>query len=217
MHHAGPFIVTTPLRTLIDLAAVVDEGRLEDCLEEASFQHVTDLPTLQRRLDDGLRGNKGAPMLRQLLEIRDPPWKPTESEFETLLFRTLRNAGLPFQLGNTACMRKAGLSAVWTSPSRMPARSSGRQLQMAREPPRVGQRCRQAQHTRAVGMDNPSHDVDRTQAESRPVHRRHRISSAPGMNCGGSKTVSVLKSPKVASGLLAHVRQLPRHRKFQRR
>jgi predicted transcriptional regulator of viral defense system len=91
----GPFVVTSPLRTLVDLAAVMDEGRLEDCLEEAIFQRLTDVPSMLERLHNGLRGTRGATMLRQLIEIRDPLWKPTESDFETLLFRTLRKAGLP--------------------------------------------------------------------------------------------------------------------------
>jgi hypothetical protein len=91
----GPFIVTSPTRTVLDLAAIFDEGRLEDCLEEALFCRLVDIPTLLGRLEDGLRGTKGASLLRRLVELRDPLWRPTENDFETLLFRTLRTARLP--------------------------------------------------------------------------------------------------------------------------
>ncbi len=91
----GPFTVTTALRTLVDLAAVMDEGRLEDCLEEALFRRLTDLHSLLEHLQAALRGTKGAPVLRRLVEMRDPLWQPTESDLETLLFRTSRRANLP--------------------------------------------------------------------------------------------------------------------------
>jgi hypothetical protein len=91
----GYFVVTSALRTLVDLASVLDAGRLEDCFEEALFQSLVDLSASQTRVDGGVRGNKGAPKLRRLVETWDPPWKPTASSFESLLFRTLRAARLP--------------------------------------------------------------------------------------------------------------------------
>lgn len=92
----GCLTVTTPVRTLLDLAAVLDVDRLEDCLENALHQRLVRLPELHERLDAlGMRGRKGAGRLHRLLEMRNPDWAPTESEFETLLFRVLRRAHLP--------------------------------------------------------------------------------------------------------------------------
>jgi hypothetical protein len=57
----GPFRVTTPARTLIDLSSILDSNRLEDCLEEALFQRMLDLQTLAARFETvGSRGRKGA-------------------------------------------------------------------------------------------------------------------------------------------------------------
>jgi hypothetical protein len=92
----GPFRVTTPGRTLIDLSSILDGNRLEDCLEEALFQKMVDLPTLAWRFEElGSRGRRGAGALRKLLDLRDQRWAPTETQLETLLHRVLRQANLP--------------------------------------------------------------------------------------------------------------------------
>jgi hypothetical protein len=92
----GPFSVTSPARTLIDLSGVLDFDRLEDCLEEALFHGTVDLAGLNARLTAiGSRGRKGTGSLKRLLELRDPRWAPTATRFETLLHRVLREAGLP--------------------------------------------------------------------------------------------------------------------------
>jgi hypothetical protein len=57
----GRLAVTTPVQTLMDLAAVLDEDRLEDCLEDALYKRLVRLPELQKRFDAlGARGRKGA-------------------------------------------------------------------------------------------------------------------------------------------------------------
>jgi hypothetical protein len=92
----GPFRVTSPVRTIIDLAGVLDFDRLEDCLEEALLQGIVNLTELWSRLENvGTKGRKGAHVLKHLLELRDPRWAPTANKFESLLHRVLRNAGLP--------------------------------------------------------------------------------------------------------------------------
>lgn len=92
----GSLPVTTPVRTLLDLAAVLDEDRLEDCLEEALHRRLVRLPELHARFVAlGTRGRKGAGRLHRLLEMRGEAWAPNESEFESMLFRVLWRAHLP--------------------------------------------------------------------------------------------------------------------------
>jgi hypothetical protein len=93
---SGAFTVTSADRTLIDLASVLNEARLESCLEEALHQRLLDPADLRIRLSScGSRGRRGAGTLRQLLDMRGPDCAPTESDLETLLLRVLRKARLP--------------------------------------------------------------------------------------------------------------------------
>jgi hypothetical protein len=69
MQQLGPFTVTGTFRTLVDLAGVVDEGPLEECLEDALFRRLTDVPTVLRRVQNGMRGAKGAAVLRRIVEM----------------------------------------------------------------------------------------------------------------------------------------------------
>jgi hypothetical protein len=92
----GPLTVTGPIKTMMDLSGVLDQDRLEDCLEEALHRGLLDLTDLSARMAElDPRGRKGISKLRRLIEMRDPAAAPNETTFETLLFRTLRNAGLP--------------------------------------------------------------------------------------------------------------------------
>lgn len=94
--YLGPFRITSPTRTLIDLAGVLDADRLEDCLEEALLRRMVELPLLESRLNQiGSRGRMGAKSFRRLLALRNPQMAPTDTKFETLLHRVLRKAGLP--------------------------------------------------------------------------------------------------------------------------
>jgi hypothetical protein len=79
----GSLPVTTPVRTLLDLAAVLDEDRLEDCLEEALTGGSCGFLSYMRRFDAlGTRGRKGAGTLHRLLEMRGAAWAPNESELK---------------------------------------------------------------------------------------------------------------------------------------
>ena len=90
------FPVTTPSRTLIDLASILDEGRLESCLEQALYLRLVRLSEMQSRIVQlGRRGRKGVGALQDLVELRDPVDAPTESDMETLLVRVLRRARMP--------------------------------------------------------------------------------------------------------------------------
>ncbi len=86
--------VTTPMRTLVDLADVVPERVLADAFDQAMLLALYD----QTALDDVLaraRGRRGLRKLRRVLaDLTDSP-RPFESGLERLAFRILVDHGLP--------------------------------------------------------------------------------------------------------------------------
>ena len=85
--------VTTPLRTVLDLAAVLDQRDLERVLarvERESLLEQRDLQSLMAKH----AGRPGAPMLRVLLESEAGP-ALTRSEAEERLLMLIRKAQLP--------------------------------------------------------------------------------------------------------------------------
>lgn len=91
--------VTSPARTLLDLAAVVDEETLEVALDDALCTHKVRLPRLRWRLDElGVKGKPGTAALRRLLDVRgDGAMAPT-TILESKLVRLLRSGELPVAL-----------------------------------------------------------------------------------------------------------------------
>ena len=87
--------VTTPARTLIDLAAVASMHAVEEALDDALHRRLVTIPRLRLRLRGDQRGRSGAGVMRALLEQRAPSAPPPESVFETRLLRVLRRARLP--------------------------------------------------------------------------------------------------------------------------
>ena len=85
------FVLTTPRRTILDLAAVLDEGSLERIIDDAHRRRLID-PAAFLTYVDGMRRPGGA-QLRALLRFRRGA--PMGSDAETILFRALRHAGLP--------------------------------------------------------------------------------------------------------------------------
>lgn len=86
--------ITSPERTLVDLAAVVGPDRLEDALDTALRRRLTTVRRMKLRVRaEG--GRKGIGKLRKLLEERDGEGRPSESRFETRLHRLLLDHGLP--------------------------------------------------------------------------------------------------------------------------
>ena len=80
--------VTSLRRTVIDLAAVVDDDTLELVVESA-FRR-------DRHLEfDHMARTSGAARLRRVLARRPPGAPPTESELETRYLQLIRGAGLP--------------------------------------------------------------------------------------------------------------------------
>jgi very-short-patch-repair endonuclease len=88
--------VTTPARTLLDLASVVDEETLEIALDDALFTRQVRLPRLRWRLNElGTHGKPGIAKLRRLLEIRGDAIEVPTTILETKLVRLLRRGKLP--------------------------------------------------------------------------------------------------------------------------
>ena len=88
--------ITTVARTLLDLAAIVEAGRLERALAQAEHLQLYDHVALLDVLERG-NGHQGTAILAAATR-RDPKW--TRSEFEAEFLQLLRAAGLPEPLVN---------------------------------------------------------------------------------------------------------------------
>jgi very-short-patch-repair endonuclease len=86
--------VTTPARTLLDLAAVLDAGQVERAMNEAEFLRLTD-PTSLDDLVDRHRGRPGTRTIRELLKTHNIGATITRSELEARFLRFLDDAVLP--------------------------------------------------------------------------------------------------------------------------
>ncbi len=84
--------VTSPSRTLIDLAVVLDRDRLEGCVNQADKLGLVDPERLRRQIDNH-RGMDGVASLRRILDRRT--FTLTDSELERRFLRLVRRAGLP--------------------------------------------------------------------------------------------------------------------------
>jgi very-short-patch-repair endonuclease len=85
--------ITSPARTLVDLAAVVDTNQLERAVAQAYVGGWVTEAELRRQLERD-RGRRGAGRLRALLDREAEP-AHTKSEAERRLLRIVRAAGLP--------------------------------------------------------------------------------------------------------------------------
>ncbi len=90
----GPIPVTTPSRTIIDVASLVDERTLEVALDDALRRRLIRRRSLANRIGaTPPHGRKGIGSLRRLLSERSGP--VTESALETKFIQLVRDAGLP--------------------------------------------------------------------------------------------------------------------------
>lgn len=88
--------VTTPTRTLIDLASVAPSDSVEEALDDALRRGIVSIARLRWRLGELARpGRPGIAAMRRLLDDRAPASPVPESAFERRLLRELRRAGLP--------------------------------------------------------------------------------------------------------------------------
>jgi very-short-patch-repair endonuclease len=88
--------VTTPARTLLDIAAVVTRSELEEALDDALRRKLVSISRLRWRLRQmGRSGRPGIAILRALVDERTRTSSVPQSVFETRLLRALKEAGLP--------------------------------------------------------------------------------------------------------------------------
>jgi very-short-patch-repair endonuclease len=87
--------VTTPIRTLIDLATELAPGRLERAVNEADKRDLIDPEALRSALD-GYAGEPGVPALRTLLDRQT--FRLSDTELEVLFRPIAAKAGLPTPL-----------------------------------------------------------------------------------------------------------------------
>lgn len=88
--------VTTPARTLIDLASCVEAEVVEEALDDALRRNLVTIPRLRWRLQEiGSHGRRGSGVIAHLIEARASTSAVPQSVFETRLLRVLRRGGLP--------------------------------------------------------------------------------------------------------------------------
>ncbi len=87
--------VTAPIRTLLDLAAEVDEPELDRAVNEADRLDLVD-PERLREAMGAYRGERGVARLRRLIDRRT--FRLTDSELERLFLQLVRRAKLPLPL-----------------------------------------------------------------------------------------------------------------------
>ena len=87
--------VTTPTRTIIDIASVSSRETLEIALDDALRRRITSIPRLQWQLKESARGRPGIVILRSLIDARSGSAAIPQSVFETRVLRILKGTGLP--------------------------------------------------------------------------------------------------------------------------
>ncbi|MGZ4105520.1 MAG: DUF559 domain-containing protein [Actinomycetota bacterium] len=87
--------VTTPARTLIDIASVSPRDVVEEALDDALRRGLVSISRVRWRLDALGGGRCGVAFMRALLDDRDPAASVPQSGFERRLLRILKRAGFP--------------------------------------------------------------------------------------------------------------------------
>lgn len=86
--------VTTPVRTLVDLARRIHPGRLERLCDTMWARRLLDGHVLGRTVEElAVPGARGAVVLRALAEARPPSFRPPESNTERRVNELLTEAG----------------------------------------------------------------------------------------------------------------------------
>jgi very-short-patch-repair endonuclease len=92
----GGIPVTHPMRTLVDLGAVLGRPAVEDALEQALIARVCSVVAVERVLDDvACKGRAGAGVIRAVLDERALGRARPDGLVEARMARLLREHGLP--------------------------------------------------------------------------------------------------------------------------
>jgi very-short-patch-repair endonuclease len=88
--------VTTPARTLIDIASVCPPDAVEEAFDDALRRKMISIPRMRWRLDEieGGGGRPGVSLMRSLVEAR-AEGIVSQSVLETRLLRVMMRAGIP--------------------------------------------------------------------------------------------------------------------------
>jgi very-short-patch-repair endonuclease len=93
--HDG-LLITTPARTLLDLAPRVHPGKLERLLDRAWSHRQVNWAIMQRTFRElQSRGRPGIAVMRELLDARPVDYVPPASGLEARFQKVLRDGGLP--------------------------------------------------------------------------------------------------------------------------
>lgn len=103
--------ITTPARSLLDLAAVAPTDALEEALDDALRRGLVTVPRLLWRLDE-LGRRPGATTMRRLLAARTGGSTTPRSVLETRFRRLHRHAGLPEPVAQYEIRDKGRVIAV---------------------------------------------------------------------------------------------------------
>jgi very-short-patch-repair endonuclease len=103
--------VTTPTRTILDLAAIAPRDAVEEALDDALRRKLTTPRRLTSRIGE-LGRRPGAALARDLVRARSSTTEVPQSVFETRLLRALRAAGLPTPTPQHEIRRSGRLIAV---------------------------------------------------------------------------------------------------------
>ena len=88
--------VTTPTRTLIDLAAVLTPDAVEEALDDALRRRLTSISRLRWRIGELSRsGRRGLSVIRTLVDARSGDPSVPQSVLETRFLRLVRRKRLP--------------------------------------------------------------------------------------------------------------------------
>ncbi len=88
--------VTSPERTIIDLAAIVGDGRMDWILDRPLSSGTVDLARLSDLFSTlGRRGKPGTTRVRRMLEKRDASYTPPDTVLEQRLLGIIEGDGLP--------------------------------------------------------------------------------------------------------------------------
>lgn len=88
--------VTSPARTLLDVAAVAPRDVVEEALDDALRRGLVSMPRMRWCLNEWERSRrKGVAVMRALIDARDLATSVPRSVFETRLLRVMSRAALP--------------------------------------------------------------------------------------------------------------------------